>query len=460
MEYLWKRLMKIKSWIFFGISLCLLLTGCEKPPRYDQELFVPEKESCWPCQMYSQTFQALSTALDGALNLLASNSQIVLSLGLAFWLAFKVLPWLVSFNPPKLKEDFVQIIKVCFKAGIVSMFLTNTQYFYDIIGGWIIQPIGSIFLYLSETVLLSPSSVGVNTSLFQDNPISGLLNLLGDNFMDNIDRARQMFEGNFSNAVLPNGQTVSIPRVDPMFGALPMQIQSVIWMIYSALWSGMGYVFQLFQTNSLMGWVAGGFLAFALFALLIYLPLTFVDAFLRLGIGIILLPLFMVAWVFPIKLFEGMTKKVIQLMFAAFFDVLFNCIYVAFLLSVLQVYTDNRTNHIFSTAMQTSESGLREAGESLSMDFLVFIVLIMTILKLSQRVDTITGQFFDGAGQGSTIGKALNRMKDLAAATVAATLRACAGDYSGFKNVAKEMGGMVKDGMGEMGKDQEKDNWK
>ena len=104
------------------------------------------------------------------------------------------------------------------------------------------------------------------------------------------------------------------------------------------------------------------FLAFSLFALLIYLPLTFVDAFLRLGIGIILLPLFMVAWVFPIKLFEGMTKKVIQLMFAAFFDVLFNCIYVAFLLSVLQVYTDNRTNHMFSTAMQTSESGLREAG--------------------------------------------------------------------------------------------------
>ena len=446
--------MKIKSWIFFGISLCLLLTGCEKPPRYDQELFVPEKESCWPCQMYSQTFQALSNALDGALNLLASNSRIVLSLGLAFWLAFKVLPWLVSFNPPKLKEDFVQIVKVCFKAGIVSMFLTNTQYFYDIIGGWIIQPIGSIFLYLSETVLLSPSSVGVNTSLFQDNPISGLLNLLGDNFMDNIDRARQMFEGNFSNAVLPNGQTVSIPREDPMFGALPLQIQSVIWMIYSALWSGMGYVFQLFQSNSLMGWVAGAFLAFALFALLIYLPLTFVDAFLRLGIGIILLPLFMVAWVFPIKLFEGMTKKVIQLMFAAFFDVLFNCIYVAFLLSVLQVYTNNRTNHMFSTAMQTSESGLREAGESLSMDFLVFIVLIMTILKLSQRVDSITGQFFDGAGQGSTIGKALNRMKNLAVATAVAAVKiAVTKDVTALKGVTDQLGGMVKDGMGEMGKD-------
>ena len=103
--------MKIKSWIFFGMVTCLFLTGCTDIPDYNPNLFKPEKHSCWPCQMYAQTFQAISTALDGALDLMASNSKILLSLGLAFWLAFKVLPWIVSFTPPKMKEDFVEIVK-------------------------------------------------------------------------------------------------------------------------------------------------------------------------------------------------------------------------------------------------------------------------------------------------------------------------------------------------------------
>ena len=450
-----------KRWIFWGIIICLFLTGCTDTINYNPNLFKPEKQSCWPCQMYAQTFQAIASALDGALDLMASNSKILLSLGLAFWLAFKVLPWLVSFTPPKMKEDFVEIIKVCFKAGIVSLFLTNTQYFYDIIGGWIIQPIGSIFLSLSETVLLSPSAVGVETSLFKDGSlIPDISKMLGwDSFMNGLSKVTSIFESSYSNTILPNGKAISIPKSDPMFGALPLQIQSVIWMIYSALWSGMGLAFQLFQTDTFMGYVAGLFLVYAMFSLLIYLPLTFVDAFLRLGIGLLLMPLFMVAWVFPIKLFKGVAKKVIELMFAAFFDVLFNCIYVAFLLSVLQVYTKEKMNYLFSSEFQSSESALRQSGLELSMEFLIFIVLIMTIYKLSTQVDGITGQFFDGAGKGSSVGKALDRIKNLAFATGAAALRLCVGDVTGIKGVVKQGGEMIKDNMKEMGQEQKKDNW-
>lgn len=439
---------------------CLFLTGCSNDINYDSDLFNPDQLTCWPCQMYAQVFQALSNAMDGSLQRLASNSQILLSLGLVFWLAFKVLPWLVSFTPPKMKEDFVEIIKVCFKAGIVSVvFLSHPQAFYDIIGGWIIQPIGTIFLYLSEVVLLSPSSVGVDTSLFQSSNFD-ITRFFGESFMNNFNQLRNLFEGNFSNVTLPNGQTITIPRQDPMFGALPMQIQSVIWMIYSALWSGMELVLQLFKSDSIMGYIAGIFLCISLFSLLIYLPLTFVDAFLRLGMAIILLPVFMVAWVFPIKLFQGMAKKVINLMFGAFFDVLFNCIYVAFLLSVLQVFTTERTDHVLSSAQQGAESALRRSGETLSMDFLIYVVLILMILKLSKKIGDITGQFFDGAGQGSSIGKALDRMKNLAFATVTAVAKiAITKDVTALKGVTDQLGKMAKENMGEMGKNQKKDNW-
>ena len=450
--------MKIKSWIFFGILLCLFLTGCTESFDYNSNLFRPNRESCWPCQMYAQTFQAISSFLElgegKPLNVMASNAYTVLLIAMAFWLAFKVLPWLVSFSAPNLKEDFVQIVKVCFKLFIVSRCLTHPQEAYHFIGEYILQPIGGIFLYISQIVLLSPSSVGIQTDLYaQSGSFSDITNLVGwGNFWDGITGSLQTLENAYTNS--------DVTASDPMFGDLPIKVQSVIWMIYSALWMGMGFVFQLFQSNYFSGFIAGVFLGVCLFMLLIYLPLTFVDAFVRLAMGIFLLPLFAIAWVFPIKLFEGIGKKMVEVIFAAFFDILFNCIYVAFLISVLNVYLKEKMPYLFSTDYQIAESGMRQSGLQLSMDYLILVVLVMSIYKLSKRVDDITGQFFDGGGKGTSISKALDNLGKLASATAVAVVKAVVTkNPKALANVAKQAGGMVKDGMAEMGKEQVKDNW-
>jgi hypothetical protein len=230
-------------------------------------------------------------------------------------------------------------------------------------------------------------------------------------------------------------------------------------MIYSALWMGMGLVFQLFQSDYFAGWVSGAVLGVSLFMLLIYLPLTFVDSFVRLGMGIILFPIFAISWVFPIKLFEGMTKKVIELFFAAFFDILFNCIYVAFLISVLQVYTKEKMPHLFSSEFQSAESTMRQSGLQLTMDYLILLILIMSVYKLSHKVDDITGHFFDGAGKGTSISKALDNIKKMAMVTGVAIAKICTGNFTGIKDMVKQGGEMMKDGMDEMGQEQKKDNW-
>lgn len=450
--------MKNKCLIFLGILSCLFLTGCEDVVSYDPDLFKPDESSCWPCQMYTQAFQALSNAIESSLGLMCSNSKLLLSIGLLFWLGFKVLPWLISFSPPKFKDDFVEVIKVCFKASIVAIFLTNTQLIYDFLGKSILQPIGGLFLYLSEVVLISPSSVGVSMSSYTPSD-SSLANLLGFNkLMEAISDQLSVFENSFSQAILPNGTKISM-EPDKMFGKIPMQIQSIIWQIYSALWSGMGLVFQLIQSGYLMGFIAALFLGYALFALLIALPLSFVDAIVRLGMGIILLPLFMLTWVFPIKIFEGVSKKLLELTFSAFFDILFNSIYVAFLVSVLRVYVQEKIPHMFSTDFQASESSLRQSGERLTTDFLILVVLVMTIYKLAQKVDEMSGTFFDGAGKGTSIYKTMGKIKDLALVTGAALVRASMGDLSGFKKVGDKAMDMAKEGMNEMGQDQKKDDW-
>ncbi len=466
--------MTCKGWILWGIMLCLFLTGCNDSVDADPNLFKPDQGNCWPCQMYMSAFLAFSATLENALPIIASNALKILPICLTFWLMYKVFPWVVSLSPPDFKKDFVVIIKVLFKTMIVALFFANPGYFYTMIGECILQPVGTLFLKVSELVLANPNTLGVQTSQYaqtQNTFLSGLTNLYS--------RANQSgngvggwstalfsgswasdvfgnFESAFRRTYYPNGRAVDMPTHDRMFGQLPLQIQSVIWQIYSALWSGMGLVFQLFRSNNIAAFLSGVVLGFALCQLMVFLPLSFIDAFLRMGMGILLLPIFMLVWIFPLKIFEGLGKRLVELVLAAFFDILFHCIYVAFLISVLRVYVKEKIPDVFNTDFQASESHLRSSGTQLTSDFLVMFVLVYTVFKLSDKVDDMAGQFFDGAGQGTSVKKTVGRMISLAATTGIAVVRACFGDFSGFKKVAQDASKLAMDNMNEMNKEQGK----
>lgn len=457
-----------KHWIFFAIMLCLVLSGCSESIDANPDLFKPDPGNCWPCQMYMSAFLAFSTTLENALPVIASNALKILPISLAFWLMYKVFPWVVSLSPPDFKKDFVVILKVLLKTMIVAIFFANPDYFYSFIGASILQPIGTLFLKVSEFVLVSPNTLGVQTTQYaqtQNTFLSGLTSLYSQATQSGNGAgswSSALFSDSWSSDVFgnvesafrrtyyPSGREVEMPTHDRMFGQLPLQIQSVIWQIYSALWSGMGLVFQLFRSNNIAAFFSGIVLCFALCMLMVTLPLSFIDAFLRMGMGILLLPVFMLVWIFPLKIFEGLGKKLVELLLSAFFDILFNCIYVAFLISVLRVYTKEKIPDIFNTDFQASESHMRSSGTQLTSDFLVMFVLVYTIFKLSDKVDDITGQFFDSAGQGTGIKKAVSRVVSLTVTTGLAIGRACFGDFSGFKKVAQEAGGLAMDNMDEM----------
>lgn len=455
-----------KNLIFLLIVLCLFLTGCNDLIDYDEDQFRPEEESCWPCQMYLQSFNALSAALNASLETMCSNCRILLTMGLVFFVLYKVFPWVVSLSEPKFKEEFVALLKVCFKGMIIAIILTHPNFFYDVFGKMILQPIGGIFLKVSELVVVMPSSMGVSVSQYSQSNSGYLSQLLDFAGTTGVTNWRDAFSDSNVSGVLDKFEGLltknRIASDDRMFGAIPMQVQSVVWQIYSALWSGMGLVYQLLQSGYFSAFIASLFLAWSLLNLLVYLPLSFVDAFFRMGMGIMLMPLFMTIWVFPIKMFSGMGRKLLQLILSGFFDILFNCIYVAFLVSVLRVYVEEKVPYIFNTDYQTAESSLRRSGLQMSTEFLVMTVLVWTIFKLFSRVGEITGKFFESAGQGNSVVKLLDNLKDLAIKTAIATARAVAtsgGDLSGFKDVAQKAGSMAKEAMDDMTKDQDKDKW-
>ena len=492
---------KIKAWCFFGFLL--LLNGCKSTIDYDPELFKPKEENCWPCKMYMQAFYAIQKTLAVSLPIMAENCLAIMAV-----LGIKDKKWNASnnleiCNYPDVKKDLREIMIVLFKAMIVAILLsvktgtgpdkvyidfsssdsykssskfqaiqiediggkdtTGKVMLYDVAGKMFIQPIANIFLGISELALASPSSVGISMSNY-----SSSTKTMSSAFSDFFNKALEKLKGKINEKTNGafSGDISEISKAinkyyagdkiaeDDMFGELPMKIQTMIWMLYDSLWSGMGLAFQLFQLGSIAAFLSGILIFAALFNMMIILPISFVEAILFMGLTVILLPFYLYYWIFP-NLSKGMLKKLFHQIFAAFFDILFYCIYVAFLVSVLRVYlkANKEVSYLFSSDFQSQEAGLREEATNMGTSFLIMTVLIWTILKLFDHVHEYSGYFFDGAGDKSNIVQFVNRAKAVAWAAVKTVYHAATGNYASAAGDLKELGdqtqGLMRDTMGE-----------
>ena len=221
-----------KRLIFWGLMLCsFFLTGCKEVIKYNPDLFKPDKGTCWPCQMYMSAFNAFSGALEGALPVICSNCFKVLTIALAFWLLYQVFPWVVSLSPPNFKKDFVLMLKVLLKAMIVALFLANPDFFYDQIGDKILQPMGTLFLKVSELILASPNSLGIETSQYaksENTFLSGVVDFMKSvkkSSASSLELASQYLSGSwidkaFSFSLKPSSvtqTTSSLPSLSLLF---------------------------------------------------------------------------------------------------------------------------------------------------------------------------------------------------------------------------------------------------
>ena len=380
----------IKFLGFFFIFL--FLAGCEGIVVDNPELFNASRDNCWPCQMYMQAFRAIDTVLDGSLEIIASNSLIVLEMGLLFWLLFKALSLLISFSEPNMKKELATFATIMFKACLVALFLNNPTYLYDFFGKVIIQPFGEGFLSLSKTVLETPTDMGISVTSFD---ITGYL----DNLLDNV---REFF-----------GKTnpSSINSTSRMFGGLAVAVYEIVFRIYAALWKCVGLGFQLWNLKGFSATIAGIILVTGMFWLVVMMPLSFVDAFVRIGLMLILLPLLMVGWVFSYP--KDIVKKLFHNLLAGFFDILFTCIYISFLISMFRVYESIEIPDMTSSSAQTTERGMRTIADNFGTEFLILTMLAWVMVKLSSKVQDFSKYFFDSAGKSGMIDM-VNRLKNIA----------------------------------------------
>lgn len=377
----------IKYFKLFGIlGVVLLMAGCDSNVPYNTDLFIASPDNCWPCQMYMQAFKAMDGVLDNALPNICQNALSILYLALLFWLLFRVGRLVVSLSMPNMKKELASFVTVLFKAMIVAIFLHESTYLYDFFGGIVIQPIGQGFLEMANSTLTASKDLGL--------PTTGIP-VIGD-IMEWIK--------NHTNS---NSTSMS----SQMFGDLAQTVYSMIYQIYSALWANVGLGFQLWTSKGLSAAIAGLILIGGMFWLVIMMPLSFIDAFVRIGLIIILLPVLMVGWVFSYP--EGIVKKVLHNLFAGFFDMLFCCIYITFLVSTFRVYENQELPRLFSAQGQTQEGAFRTSAEGFGTDFIILTMLAWAMIKLASKIQNFSNYFFEGA-EKSSIFDAFNKLKNLA----------------------------------------------
>lgn len=432
----------IKRVQLWGVFLFLLLLGgCRSVIPYEPRLFRADEDNCWPCKMYLQAFRAVNMLLQGdpqrgsigILPSISENSLAILKLGLIFWLLFKITTLLVSFSMPDMKKEMANFATMFFKAGIVAIFLNNPDFIYDFFGGIVIQPLGKIFLHLSDTVISSPSSMGIEFDNY-NNALGGILN----QFSDLVRRLLNMGASGSPAELAENLDS-------RMFGGLTEGVMRIVFKIYNALWSGVGLGFQLWQLKGWSATIAGLFLIAGMYWLVLVMPLTFVDAFVRIGLVLILLPLLMVGWVFSFP-DKNLVKKVLHMVLAGFFDILFACIYVTFLVSLFRVYATEEMPWMFSSSVQTTEGGMRTVATNWGTDFLILLMLTWSMVKLSGKIQDFSGYFFESAGKSSVI-DIINTFKNWGMKLGRIGVSLVTGNYA---KAAKETADATKDATGEV----------
>ena len=372
---------------FFFILLFLIpffLAGCDAEteiPR-DKTAFTVSATNCWPCVMYMYAFKSIHNTIDDALEKVAQNSLIILEICLLFWLLFKVGNIVFSIAMPDMKKQLGPILTVLFKALIVIIFLTNTQFFYDFFGKMLIQPFGAAFLSLSEQILTSPTEIkGMDEIVIFPSSLEGQLNELKQNW----------------NKIVFSGATAD--DLD-MFGEIPTRVINLVYVIYASLSNGLGLAYQLFELKNWNAFFSAILLIIAMYWLILMVPLFLVEAFIKMGMVLLLMPLFMVGWVFTFP--KDIVKKVFHSLFSGFFDILFNCIYIAFFITTLHLYNGD-FGDLFDPNSQVTAGLQRVEAQRTGTNFVILLVLSFVMLTLSNHIQEFSNHFFEGAEKSNMI---------------------------------------------------------
>lgn len=362
--------------VMWIVLMCITLSGCGDPPS-PQEQLKNDVASCWPCSLYKTVFDALGKTMMNVYETTTYLGLILMGIGLLFYLAFASGKLVMSLKEPNVKEEIIKIIHVLFKALLVGAVLSLPQYVLEFCD-MVLSPVILWMLELSRQILEVSSSIGGSTALVVPESIPSA--------NDNLDFA------------LFNGQ-------------VSYRVQDLIYRIYTALKGGMGLGLTIMQELEINTFFIGVFVIFAFLVLILIFPFSFIDAFLRIGIVVIIAPFLLASWVFPAT--KDWIKKGWNIVFSALFNILFSCIFVGLLISCITTYSNQYMPGFFNETAQKSDPALAQSAASLEAGFFSMIFVLVVMMMLAKHIPQVA-RFFGGDGSGNPLIGFLGQLRQLA----------------------------------------------
>ena len=246
-----KQVFRILSVVFIAI----VTTSCMECKRPLADVEIELLADCWTCQLFSLVYDGVNSWASTTYTMLCSSTKGLLAIGFGLWLAINILKHISSFSPQNVGEFWTKVSKTIFIFVFASVVLSsqeNTMWavnytVYPIIVGCV-----EFAAALTGGTCTTPS----------------------------------LLPGDINAAIPPGvGETIGC-LIGSMSSALINAKMACIKMMCIA------------DSSQLFGFIGGVIAWLALTVADIIFPLYLIDAVIRLGIVVALMPLFIASWVF------------------------------------------------------------------------------------------------------------------------------------------------------------------
>ncbi len=337
-------------------------------------------DDCYVCAAYTTIFDGISATVNRFYDPACSYALLALGVGLLFWLGFTVLKLVGSVKEPNIKDEIQKITAVLFKALLVGAALSSSEALKELVS-FIVDNVIMFFLELSWEIL-----GGVQRSAPAD------FAYLSDNL------PKEVLESELSKSEGVLG------------GYVYVATQKIVFQIYKAFSEGLSLGWTI-MTDPFVSFnvVVGLAVIVAFLALMLMMPLMFIDAFVLIGVVILLAPFLFAAWVFP------STKSWISYgwntLISAMITLLIACIYTAFFVMVVANYLGT-SGMSFSAAVQGNSLTTVRAFKMASVGGVSFFFLVWCLMRMSQSLSRLASAL-GGVDVGSHALSAFNKLKEL-----------------------------------------------
>ena len=407
-----QQLLSYPRWrYFFALGIVLLLTACGDVPDNPVKVEATYND-CWPCSAYTTTFTAIQKSMVELINICCTNAFTLLGICLLFWMLFHIGKFLVTIQQPNFRKFVFPMTTVFFKAVIVAALIgagdaaTGNYYLTDFMGD-IVQPVMDFFAKVSRQILDSNDLVKEATQAVSVEEYKDTLST---------DFKQIVFNPLFGADTSEIERSESVAN-DLIAKSVAGQLLDIVYRIYIALKMGVSLGFNLWhQGNSLTNASASLvsiLIIFMFWMLMLTMPMSFLDAIVRIAAVAILAPFALVGWVFPPT--KWMIGRVWGVLLGSGLTLMFSCFYVALTVFVVTVYAEKNYPGIFGTTTQSKDPNLLVEVQGLSTTIVGFFVLILCMNRLSGFISKLANQFGGEAPESSFI-KAFQGVKKLSLA--------------------------------------------